>query len=405
MSGWSNLLVLVFLLGSFFAQAQSNVKSLKEKQKALRQEIRATSSMLQKTKAEKKQVLNRVFALNIQIKNRQELIDALTLEIDSINHRINQKQEIVDILTEDLKSLQLEYAKILQNSLRYKYNKAPLLFLFSSDSFNQAFKRWLYLRQYNRYRSQQVEMVASTTRMLQEKVGRLSDEKDNLQLLLASFQAQTRLLEQEKSSKKILIQTLKKGTKNLRKKLLTRQKQQKQLNQQVSSMIALAEKRRKETLAKKRHQQTSNKSKPKPTFTPTVINHFSRAKGQLSWPANGYVTGFFGRHPHPTAPKVIMVNNGVDIRIKGDATIKAVFQGEVLGIEQFSGRGLTVLIKHGDYYSVYANLEQVFVNIGESVNTLQSIGIASSDTQGDAKLHFEIWKGKKAINPIRWLKK
>ena len=396
---WS---ISLFLFITFFAQAQG-VQSLKTRREALRQEIRATSGMLQKTKKEKKQALNRLLALNVQIKSRRELIDALTLEVDSLNERIVKNQEIVDILANDLASLKAEYAKILQNTLRYKYNKSPLLFLFSADSFNQAFKRWLYLRQYNRYRSQQVELVASTSRMLQEKVGNLSAERDQMQLLLASVQTQSRLLEQEKNIKNTLVSTLKKDAKSLKRKLAKREREQSQLNQQISSMIANAERKLKKKAKKKKKKITS----PKKTTSPTVsYGQFKRARGNLSWPADGYITGFFGRHPHPTAPKVMIANNGIDIRINNDATVKAVFKGQILAVEGITGRGLTILMKHGDYYTVYANLEQVLVEVGEDVGTLQTIGIAGRDENNSyAKLHFELWKGKRAQNPVRWLRK
>ena len=403
---WSkHLLVISFLFVSFFAQAQG-VKSLKDRSALLRKEIRATSGMLKKTKKEKKQALNRLIALNVQINSRRELIDALSIEVDSLNERIVKNQEIVDILANDLASLKAEYAKILQNTLRYKYNKSPLLFLFSSDSFNQAFKRWLYLRQYNRYRSQQVELVASTSRMLQEKVGKLSGERDHMQLLLASVKTQSQLLEQEKNIKNILVKTLKKDTKSLKRKLAKREHEQSQLNQQVSSMIAIAEQKLKTKKARKKTKKDKTVS-PKKRETKSVnINEFRRGQGKLSWPADGYITGFFGRHPHPTAPKVMIANNGIDIRINNDATVKAVFKGEVLAIEGITGRGLTILLKHGDYYTVYANLEQVLVKAGESVGTLQAIGIAGhDDTNSFYELHFELWKGKRAQNPVRWLRK
>ncbi len=363
--------------------------------------------MLQKTKKEKKQALNRLLALNVQINSRRELIDALTLEVDSLNERIVKNQEIVDILANDLSSLKAEYAKILQNTLRYKFNKSPLLFLFSADSFNQAFKRWLYLRQYNRYRSQQVELVASTSRMLQEKVGKLSAERDHMQLLLASVQTQSTLLEQEKNIKNTLVRTLKKDAKSLKRKLAKREREQSQLNQQISSMIATAEQKLREKKARQKKRIKEKTTSPKKSTHKTAsFNQFRRARGQLSWPADGYITGFFGRHPHPTAPKVMIANNGVDIRINSDATVKAVFKGEILAVEGITGRGLTVLMKHGDYYTVYANLEQVLVEAGESVGTLQAIGIAGQDdTHSYSTLHFELWKGKRAQNPVRWLKK
>ncbi len=399
------IFVYCFLFLTFFAQAQG-VQSLKERSAALRKEIRATSGMLQKTKKEKKQALNRLIALNVQIKSRRALIDALTLEVDSLNERIAKNQEIVDILANDLSALKAEYAKILQNTLRYKYNKSPLLFLFSADSFNQAFKRWLYLRQYNRYRTQQVELVASTSRMLQEKVGKLSAERDHMQRLLVSVETQSKLLEQEKTIKNTLIQSLKKDAKSLKRKLAKREREQNQLNQQISSMIAIAERKaasRKKKQERKRKITASPKERIKKS---TSFNQFRRARGKLSWPADGYITGFFGRHPHPTAPKVMIANNGIDIRINNDATVKAVFQGEVLAVEGITGRGLTILIKHGDYYTVYANLEQVLVEAGENVGTLQTIGIAGRDENNSyAKLHFELWKGKKALNPVRWLQK
>ena len=366
--------------------------------------------MLQKTKAEKKQALNRLLALNIQIKSRRELIDALSDEVDSLNIRITENQEIVDILSKDIASLKAEYAKILQNTLRYKFNKSPLLFLFSADSFNQAFKRWLYLRQYQRYRTEQVQLIASTSRMLQEKVAHLSDERDRMQLLLQSVQNQSRLLEQEKIIKNQLVKSLKKNTQSLRQKLAKREKEQAQLNAQIGNMIALAEKKRTEkkkarTLAKKKKKNSPTPT-PSHSTRPVKYSQFSRARGQLSWPADGYITGFFGRHPHPTAPKVMIANNGIDIRINGDATVKAVFAGEVLAVEGITGRGLTILMKHGAYYTVYANLKQVFVHVGDRVSTLQNIGIANYDSeQNYHQLHFEIWKGKRAQNPVRWLHK
>ncbi len=396
MNKWSKFVIILLLFFAFtpLIEAQSRVKNLRQRSIALRKEIRATSGMLKKTKKEKAEALNRLMALNVQIKSRTELVNALVLEVDSLNNRIYQNAEIVDVLSQDLKSLKVEYAKIMQNTLRYKYNKSPLLFLFSADSFNQAFKRWLYLRQYNRYRSQQVEMVAATSRMLQKKVDDLSAERDRMELLLASIQSQSQLLVKEKSIKYALVKNLKKNTKSLKRKLAKREKEQKALNSQIASMIANAERN-----SKRKKSSKTIKSKPE------VISTFHRAKGKLSWPAEGYITGFFGKHPHPTAPKVMVANNGVDIRINGDATVKAVYQGEVLAIEGFTGNGLTILVKHGNYYTVYANLSQALVQVGQKVNTFQSIGIAAKGSNHYPTLHFELWKGKVALNPVRWLRK
>ncbi len=396
MNRWSKIGFLFFCLLIFVqtVEAQSRVKNLRQRSTALRKEIRATSSMLKKTKKEKTQALNRLLALNVQIKSRTELVDALVLEVDSLNTRIFQNTEIVDVLSKDLESLKIEYAKIMQNTLRYKYNKSPLLFLFSADSFNQAFKRWLYLRQYNRYRSQQVEMVAATSRMLQKKVDDLSTERNRMELLLTSIQSQSNLLEKEKSIKYSLVKNLKKNAKSLRKKIAQREREQKALNSQISSMIANAER-------KSERKKSSKKIKTKPE----VISTFHRARGKLSWPVDGYITGFFGKHPHPSAPKVMIANNGVDIRINGDATVKAVYQGEVMAIEGFTGNGLTILIKHGQYYTLYANLSQALVQVGQKVNTFQPIGIAAKDSKNYPTLHFELWKGKVALNPVRWLRK
>jgi septal ring factor EnvC (AmiA/AmiB activator) len=397
------ILFCIALLALPFSLGAQQRKQLEDKRKQLIKEIKLTTKRLDETKKSKEATYVRYITLQRQIKTRRELIETLETEVSYTQESINQAQLVIQSLQEDIERLKGEYSELARVAYRQKVNKTNLAFLFSAKSFNEAFRRWRYIRQYNDYREKQARLIMETQEMLADKLSWLESQRQEKETLLEDAKAQAGLLNKELADKNQLLQTLKKDESRLATELKQKEKTHQQLNNAIEVIIReeMAKARRK---GRKSDASTNSSSTDAPSV---VVTDFAQQKGRLLWPvSNGVVTSFFGRQEHATIKGLQITNNGIDIQTDLNATVRSVHKGQVVGTQFIPGHQYMVIIKHGQFYTVYSNLEEIFVKRNAAVNANQKIGTVSKNSKTNtAEVHFEVWKEKTRMDPLTWIKK
>lgn len=392
-------LLLIIGVGSQSLFAQSR-KELEEKRKQLLDEISQTNTQLEKTKKNKALALDRYFALQNQIQKRQKLIGTLHSEIKSADLTIEQSKNVMGTLYADLDRLRREYASTMRTALRHRMGNSMALFLFSAKDFNDAFQRWQYIRQYYRYRQRQTELILKTQKDLLRRTEELEKTKVEKAKLLTVQQQQQSTLNVELADKDRLVKSLKSDENKLLTELNKQQKAHDQLNKAIEDIIRV-EIAKKKKEARKPEALASAKVEAESAEDIALSGDFKQRQGKLPWPVStGVVTRQFGTQPHPTLKGVKINNNGIDIRTDKSSDVYSVFQGTVVGTQFVPGYQNMVIVQHGQYYTVYSNLEELSVKRGELVNAKQVIGRVSTDKP---ELHFEVWREKERMNPLGWI--
>ena len=391
------LFFLVVLMTPAFLMAQ-NRKELEEKRKELVKEIELTTNMLHETQKNKAVMMDRYFALQSQIQKRQQLIATLQQELDYSNNSIVRANEVINALNEDLERLQAEYAAMMRTAYRMKVNNSSLLFLFSADNLNDFFKRWQYIRQHNKYRTKQVRLIAETQKTLTEKAEELEKTKAEKEQLIRKTQSQKSLLNKELADKDVMLQSLKTDESRLLAELNKQQEAHSKLNEAIEEVIKTEMAKRKKEA---RSAEALTASVPSESSASSDVGDFDSNKGDLPWPVSkGTITRQFGTQPHPTLKTIEIANNGIDIHTNNKAEVFAVFRGIVAGTQFIPGYQNIIILQHGKYYTVYSNLEELYVKRGDQVRSKQAIGRLSSNKP---EVHFEIWREKQRLNPVNWI--
>lgn len=386
-----------------FAQKQSK-KDLENKKKQIQKEIDYTNQLLAETKKNKKRSLTELVALNKKISQREELIANINSQIYILDKEIKENNESIKGLQNDLAKLKAEYARMIYYAYKNQDGYNRLVFIFASRDFEQAYMRLKYLQQYNDYRHRQAEKITHTKRSLNEKVQDLEAKKSDKRVLLTGEESEKKNLTSEKGEKEHVFTQLQEQEGKLKKDLEKKKKDAQNLQAAIQRVLQKElEKAQKEAVAQ-------NKPKPqKLVLTPEaqqLSNSFASNKAKLPWPvAKGIISEHFGVHPHPLMPNIDVNNNGVDIATNSGSIARSVFDGEIRALGAM-GTGQYVLIRHGDFFTVYTNLKELYVKVGDKVTTKQNIGsILYDDDESKTILHFEIWKGQAKLNPESWIYK
>lgn len=418
------------LLLPVLGEAQ-NKKDLEDKRKKIIRDIESTDRMLKKTTRTKEATYDRFLALQNQISQRENLIRTLSDELADAEQGILRNTAVVESLTRDVAAMQDEYGVMVRSAYRRKMLSNPLLYVLSADNLNQAFRRWLFLRKYDRYRKSQAEAIAATQQMLSQKINTLEETRIKKENLLVYLQGQKTVLVTELSDKDDLLKVLSKDESRLRQDLQKKQQAHEELNQAIERVIQeevrkkVEESRRTKPVAPAPTRPSSTQPIVKSTPTspsaataePEIAEEeapddnisldFRRKRGNLPWPVeDGFISRPFGRQKHPTIKNIEITNNGVDIRTDEGSAVRAVYEGKVAGVQFIPGHDYTVILQHGNYYTVYSNLKETGLSKGEQVRARQIIGRVSTNAiTGASELHFELWRQKERMNPAGWIRK
>jgi len=392
------LFLSFFLLLTAIVNGQS-LDELRKKKLKTNEQIKLTTRLLDEAKKDEKNTLNKYNILNKQIELRASLITGINSEVGVLGEFIDQNAWLVNSLNSDLDELKKEYANMILFAQRNQTNYSKLLFVLSSNSFNQAYKRLMYLRQYTEYRKRQAELIQWIRDLIQVKVKNLVRQRSEKETLLQSKKQEADRLDREKRQQGVYLTTLQKKQKEIEKKLREQQKIESQLSREIERIIE-------EEVKKARASgKTSYEMTPEQKM---VSGQFEQNKRRIPWPVErGVITDHFGVHEHSVLKNIQVKNNGVDISTDQGAKARSVFAGEVSRVFVVSGGNKAVIIRHGKYLTVYSNLVNVQVNSGDKVSVKQTIGTIGTDADDDSKtiLKFQIWKENVKLDPEDWISK
>ena len=414
-----SFLFIAFLCLGFDTYAQSS-SELRRRKEALTREIESLNKSLNQTASNKSLSLKQIRALNAQIRLREEKISTINSEVRLLDNQISDNTNTVRTLQSQLNKLKKEYAGMVLFAFRNQSSYSKLMFIFASQDFNQAYKRLKYLQQFSEYRKKQAMYIEGTSRDLNIKINELDRNKREKNHLLDDQQKERRTLGVQKNSKSKVLTGLSRQEKQLKQELSQKQKESARLNRAIASAInrEIEEARRRaeaEARAAAAKAKAENKEAPdaKPiskgssilSATPEsakLSSDFLGSRGSLPWPVtNGIIIEDFGNHTY--GRNVTTENNGVDIKTAPGSAVRAVFAGEVAAVQNFAG-SYAVLIRHGEYFTVYSNLKSVNVSRGQKVTLKQNIGSVITDAvDGTTEVHFEVRKGATPMNPASWL--
>jgi septal ring factor EnvC (AmiA/AmiB activator) len=388
---------------------QESKEQLQKNKKQLEDEIRLTSSLLDATRQNRQTSLNHLVLLKKQVSQRQALIGAITKEIDDIQGRIDQQNQQISKLNGELKKMKDEYAKMIYYAYKNLNSYNRLLFIFSARDFNQAFDRLKYYQQYSAYRRTQAELIRNKQIEITQSKRQLEESRAQKMALIKTKESEILAISSEKDEEDQTVAALSQKEKQLKATLKEKQQAADRLQKEIEKIIA------EEIRASASKTKTPAGSEMKKgtaetgmMLTPVEMelsSSFAANKGKLPWPAErGIITETFGEHPHPVLKYVKTKNNGVDIAMEKGAGVRSVFNGRVSRVMSFPNFNKVVIIRHGEYLTVYSNLDEVFVKDSENVTTKEVIGKVHTDPDDSkTELHFEIWLGKTLQDPQQWL--
>lgn len=370
-----------------------SVKELQQKQKKLQAEIEQTNKMLKQTKKDESATMNKLQLLNQNIKTQKKLIHTLDNEITALNREMTQLSNTRDSLQVILEHYKGDYAQMVKQSHYARMQQSPLLFLLSSDSFQQLARRTRYLQEFAHFRQEQVRRIENTQAEIDTQNELLETNKADKQAALSSRKREQANLQRDERKQKNMLSQLKSKEKDLNKQIKQKQKKVDELNRKIDDIVRKqTEKASKTTLTKEQQ---------------LIAGGFEANKGRLPWPVEkGMISGHFGKQQHPVYSQVTMDNKGIYLQTTAGTKARAVYKGEVTSCFMVGGT-YAVIVQHGNYRTVYSNLSKLSVKQGDKVDTKQAIGTIFTDPEQDQKteLYFQIYKDKNIQNPELWIAK
>ena len=390
---------------SFDLSAQT-IKELEAQKKKALDELAVTNRLLNETQKNKKGTENKLNLLKQSIKQSTNYINALNQEIGALDANISNLQASRLSHQQRLQQLKHEYA--LSTRAIYSHHKyfSPIIFIFSADNFNQAIRRFRYLQQVATHRKCQAREIEKITKQLIEEENVLTENRIQKETAISAKTLEQQRLEQQRKKRNDELASLKKKESSLKKKQKEQQAKADKLNQKIQDMIAAEIKRQKEEAAAKAKKEGKKDPYELSKEEKLVAGNFEANKGKLPRPVEkGLISGHFGIQPHPFLDKVQVNNKGTYFQIPAGSDARAVFEGEVTQCFSVPGSNQSVIIKHGNYRTIYSNLVTLYVKVGDKVSTKQKIGKVYTDTENDNKteLYFMLYKDTEIQNPESWL--
>ena len=386
------------MFSSFINAQSTKIKDLENKRIQLKKEIKEINGLLIDNTKQAKMAYGDLENISIKINRNRDLIKINNQQINLLTSTIVKNERKVNQLKKDVDKAKNDYSKMIYNSYKSRLRESRLMFLLSSENFLQALKRTQYMNQYSDNRRSYANKIESNI----EKIKLINDtiikNIESKESLLVENKLEEKKLSQEKNKQTKLINGLKRKEKNYKNDIDKKQKLSNQLNKEIEKLIKEAIKE-------------SNKNSTKNVFTLTpeaklTAKNFLSNKGNLPWPVErGVIIQRFGLQPHPVVRTTKIQSNGIVIATTKNASVRSVFNGVVLSVLKFKSSNLTVLIQHGNYITAYKNLASVFVEKGQKVSSLESIGITFDNDETKTTLQFSIFENTKALDPYLWIAK
>lgn len=400
------LALLSLLLVSLPVVGETRQQLEAQKKKAL-ENLAQTNKLLDETQKSKKSSENKVNLLKRSINERNALIKSLNGEIGELENSIVELSTQKDELQQRLDYEKSEYARLVRATYERRNHFSPLRFILSSNSFSQAFRRFRYLQELRRYRRSQAEEILRLTDEIAAKELALQTDVEQKGRVVSQKAREAKKLEDDRQRENKMLTDLQKKEKDLKAKQKKQQKRADELNAKIQKMIAAEIKKEEE----RRKKEAKNQGKPTYQMSKDeqlVAGNFEKNKGKLPLPVErGFISGHFGVQPHPVLPHVTTNNKGIYIQTPAGSTARAIFDGVVTKCFMVPGSNSSVIVKHGNYRTVYSNLTELYVKEGDKVTTKQKLGKIFVDTENDNKteLYLMLYKDTDIQNPEPWLAK
>lgn len=432
--------LILCILVSVVTYSQSNrkIRELERIRKATLEEIENTNQLLKETKNSTRSMLSRISLITNQIASRKKVINVLGEEISAIDEQIADMNRDIARLNKEHEEKKGNYGKSMRSMYQKRTTQDKLLFILSADNFAQSYRRLRYLKEYADWQKRQALLIIESREQVARKKQELEKVKDEKRSLLKNREVESQKLQTEENNKREEVQELKKKEKELNEELKKKRREAQGLNNQIERLIAEeiaraeAEARReaeaeaRREAERKRKNAAENKQEKVEVAAPTrqaeskggyamtvderrLSGDFAKNRGQLPFPVSSRYTviSYFGEQRHQELKHVVTNNNGIDIRVSPGAEARSVFKGEVTSVFVVPGYNNSIIVRHGNYLTVYANLSTVYVKKGDRVSTGQALGKIFTDSEdgNSTVLHFEVRKEKDKLNPLNWVKR
>ncbi len=422
-------LFILLLTSTGFVWSQKKSDQLQAEQNKLEKKLSTTKSLLDKVKKGTQSSLNELKLIENQVKNRELLVRNFDNQIRSAELTISSKDNQIKELQKRLVRLKEQYKKLLIYAYKHRSKSAKMMYIFSSSNYFEAVKRTSYLKRLSEIQQKQFKVILQSEKTIHKEIKTIREEKEHKKILLQEKIVEKQQIEKDKSAKQLALEKLRKDESSLMAEMKEQERQKAELKRRIKLAIekeiaeaeakARKEAEKKASLASKNTSTatkttTTSTATKEVTFTDTKENialgkSFESNRGKLPWPvAKGSITEGYGKNAHPTLPNVFTNNNGIDIGAPKNSQVRTVFDGEVTSVLNIPGAGKVIIIKHGAYRTVYSNLQEVYVSVGDKVSSKQAIGSLLADDEGNLSTsHFEIHQvvegNVQRINPTLWL--
>lgn len=420
-------ILLVLLLGIGTVHAQDSSDKLKKEQQQLESKIANTKMLLKKTKSNKEASFNELQVIENQIYYRSQLLKNYDNQIRGAELKVEQKTGQIEEYEQKITRLKAQYKKLILYAYKNRNKYGKMMFIFAAKSYREAIKRNSYLKRVAEIQENQFIAIAQHQDLIKEEIKQIDEEKQRKLAVVANKKKERAAIEEDRKRQEAIYREFKQEEDEILAKLRKEEQDRARLRQQIAAAIqreiAEAEAARKAAEAKKAGTKNNTASttmksntttKAAPNFQSTkeaaaLSANFEGNRGKLPWPVEkGTLTEKFGKNPHPTLKNVTTNNRGIDISAPKNAQVRAVFEGEVTSVLNIPGAGKVVIIKHGNYRTVYSNLQDTYVKVGQKVSTKKVIGsLLSKKDQSISVAHFEIHKvvgsNVTCLNPSLWV--
>ncbi len=403
-NNWSRFFFVLLFVGIIHVVGwPQNRAELEQNKKRIEEEIALTARLIDETKQNKDLTMSELVMLNTRISQREALVANVQRQLIQLDRQITNRESEKTRLEKELSQLREEYSKMIYFAYKNRnaYNK--LMFLFSAKDFNQAFQRMKYFQQYAAFRQSQIQKIEETQQKLESELNNLDKDRAEKQSLFETSRRQQIALNTERSQIDRTVKQLSQKERTLRQQLRDKEREAQQLQRSIEAIIA-----EEVRLANVRAGESAKPDSKVMQLTPEELalsRSLEENRGKLPWPVErGVISSKFGEQPHPVLKRVTIKNNGIDFATPVGSEARAVFDGVVVSTNRITQSNNAVIIRHGDYFSVYSNLDQVYVKRGDRVKTKDLIGRVHTDKiESKTELHFELWKNRQIINPTPWL--
>lgn len=411
----------IFILFAFYSLAQVSSEKLKRDQARLERKIADTKLLLEKSKSQTESSLNELRVIENQISYREQLLRNYNNQIRSAELNVERKEKQIGELADKIERLKSQYKRLLLYAYKHRNKYGKMMYIFSAESYYEAVKRNKYLERIREIQQKQFILIKQHQELMRSEIEAIKKEKEKKLAMIEEKKKERKKIEDDKIRQQEIYQKFKAEEEEilakLKKEERDRQILKERINQAIKREIELAEaarRKREAEAAKSSGSKPAEAGSSSPSFTSTkeealVSKNFEGNRGRLPWPVDkGTITENFGKNAHPTLKNVYTNNRGVDISTPKNAQVRTVFDGEVTSVLNIPGAGKVVIIKHGNYRTVYSNLQETYVKTGDRIKTKQLIGsLLVQSKQNNSIAHFEIHKvsGSSVVclNPSLWI--